>query len=89
VRAGLNQPRAGSARHDAVAWGHARAASDVGVDIIRNCEVTGGDGRVTGVPTNRGEILTDKVCLSVAGHTSQLAAMADLNALDLYPSYAQ
>ena len=81
IRAGLNQPRAGSARHDAVAWGYARGASDLGVDIVQNCEVTGflgGDGRVTGVCTNRGNILADKVCLSVAGHTSQIAAQAGL-----------
>jgi sarcosine oxidase subunit beta len=41
VLAGLNQPRAGTARHDAVAWGYARAAAALGVDIIQNCEVTG------------------------------------------------
>ncbi|NGY04127.1 sarcosine oxidase subunit beta family protein [Solimonas terrae] len=81
VRAGLDQPRAGSARHDAVAWGYARAASDLGVDIIQNCEVTGflgGDGHVGGVSTSRGNIGADKVCLAVAGHTSQIAAKAGL-----------
>lgn len=77
----VNQPRAGSARHDAVAWGYARAADSLGVDIVQQCEVTGflRDGnRVTGVRTNRGNISAARVCLSVAGHTSQLAAMVDL-----------
>ncbi len=81
LHAGLNQPRAGSARHDAVAWGYARGADALGVDIIQNCEVTGflgGDGVVKGVRTNRGEIRADKVCLSVAGHTSKVAARAGL-----------
>jgi sarcosine oxidase subunit beta len=81
IRAGLNQPRAGTARHDAVAWGYARGASDRGVDIVQNCEVTGfirQDGRVVGVTTNRGEIRADRVCLAVAGHTSQLGALAGL-----------
>ncbi|MGH8506969.1 MAG: sarcosine oxidase subunit beta family protein [Stenotrophobium sp.] len=81
VRAGLNQPRAGSVRHDAVAWGYARAASDLGVDIIQNCDVAGflgSDGKVTGVKTNRGEIAAGKVCLCVAGHTSQIASKAGL-----------
>ncbi|HET8882970.1 MAG TPA: sarcosine oxidase subunit beta family protein [Solimonas sp.] len=81
VVAGVDQPRAGSARHDAVAWGYARGADALGVDIIQNCEVTGflgGDGVVGGVRTNRGDIRAAKVCLSVAGHTSQLAALAGL-----------
>jgi sarcosine oxidase subunit beta len=81
VRAGLCQPRGGTARHDAVAWGYARGADALGVDIIQNCEVTGflgGDGVVTGVKTTRGEIRASKVCLAVAGHTSQLAAMVGL-----------
>jgi sarcosine oxidase subunit beta len=81
IRAGLNQRRAGTARHDGVAWGFARGASALGVDIIQNCEVTGfvKDGeRITGVATSRGRIATDRVCLSVAGHTSQLASLAGL-----------
>jgi len=81
VLGGLVQNRAGSARHDAVAWGYARGADERGVDIIQGCEVTGfikQGNRVTGVRTNRGDIGAGKVCLSVAGHTSQLAAMAGL-----------
>jgi sarcosine oxidase subunit beta len=75
------QPRGGVARHDAVAWGFARAADALGVDIIQNCEVTGigrdGDA-VTGVDTTRGFIRARKVALVAAGHTSVLAAMAGL-----------
>ncbi len=75
------QRRGGVARHDAVAWGFARAADDLGVDIIENCEVTGirrdGD-QVTGVETTRGLIQAPKVGIVVAGHTSVLAGMAGL-----------
>jgi methylglutamate dehydrogenase subunit A len=75
------QPRAGTVRHDAVAWGYARAASQLGVHIIENCEVTAilrdGD-KVTGVETTRGRILADKVGMAVAGHTSKVAALAGL-----------
>ncbi len=81
IYGGLLQRRGGTARHDAVAWGYARAASALGVDIIQNCEVigfTGGDGRVTGVKTTRGEIAADRIGLAVAGHTSQVAALAGL-----------
>lgn len=81
VLGGLVQNRAGSARHDAVAWGYARGADERGVHIIQGCEVTGfikQGNRVTGVRTNRGDIGAAKVCLSVAGHTSQLAEMAGL-----------
>jgi sarcosine oxidase, subunit beta len=73
------QRRGGVARHDAVAWGYARAADARGVDIIENCEVTAiraADGRVTGVETSRGEITADKVAIVAAGHNSVLAAMA-------------
>lgn len=73
------QPRAGTARHDAVAWGMARGADARGVDIIQNCEVTGirrDNGRVTGVETTRGVIEADKVGVVVAGHASVLAEMA-------------
>jgi sarcosine oxidase, subunit beta len=73
------QRRAGVARHDAVAWGYARAADDRGVDIIQNCEVTGFDieaGRVRGVRTTRGSIAAKKVAVVAAGHNSVLAAMA-------------
>jgi sarcosine oxidase subunit beta len=81
VLGGFLQPRGGTVRHDAVAWGYARAASEAGVDIIEHCEVTGiaRDGpRVTGVETTRGFIAADSVCLAVAGHSSRLAAMAGL-----------
>jgi sarcosine oxidase subunit beta len=75
------QRRGGVARHDAVAWGLARAADGLGVDIIQNCEVTDikrEGGRVTGVETNRGDIAAPKIGICVAGHSSQLAAMAGL-----------
>ena len=81
VLGGYLQRRGGTVRHDAVAWGYARAASTAGVDIIEHCEVTGirraGD-RVVGVETTRGAIAADTVCLAVAGHSSHLAAMAGL-----------
>ena len=66
---------------DAVAWGYARAASALGVDIIENCEVTGilkSGNRVTGVQTSRGKILGGKIGIAVAGHSSQVARMAGL-----------
>ncbi|GBU18760.1 MULTISPECIES: sarcosine oxidase subunit beta family protein [Methylobacterium] len=81
VKGGLLQRRGGTVRHDAVAWGYARAASDRGVDIIQNCAVTGirrENGRVTGVETSRGFIKAKKVALSVAGSSSLLAAMVDM-----------
>ena len=75
------QRRGGVARHDALAWGYARAADARGVDIIENCEVTairrGGD-RVSGVETTRGPIAAGKIGLVAAGHSSVLAAMADV-----------
>ncbi len=79
VLGGLWQPRGGTARHDAVAWGYARAASDMGVDIIQNCEVIGVDrdaDGVTGVRTSRGAIACDKLCIVVAGSSGVLAEMA-------------
>ena len=81
IYGGLIQRRAGTVRHDAVAWGYARAASALGVDIIENCEVTGfvGDGgQVCGVETTRGRILAGRTGICVAGHSSRLAAMAGL-----------
>jgi methylglutamate dehydrogenase subunit A len=81
VLGGFLQPRGGTVRHDAVAWGYARGASERGVDIIEHCEVTGlrrDAGRVTGVETQRGFIGADSVCLAVAGYSSHLAAMAGL-----------
>jgi len=79
VLGGFIQRRAGMARHDAVAWGFARAADRRGVDVIQNCEVTGfriENGRVTGVDTTRGHIGAGKVGLAVAGHSGVLAGMA-------------
>ncbi len=75
------QPRGGVARHDAVAWGFARAADQLGVDIIQNCEVTGirqVDGAVTALETSRGSIRTKKIGVVAAGHSSVIAAMAGL-----------
>ncbi|MEI6404757.1 MAG: sarcosine oxidase subunit beta family protein [Actinomycetes bacterium] len=73
------QPRGGIAKHDWVAWGYAKAAGDLGVDIIQGCEVTGFDireGKVHGVKTNMGNISANKVALVGAGHSSVLANMA-------------
>ena len=81
IHGGLLQRRGGTARHDAVVWGYARAADARGVDIVQNCEVTGirvSNGRVSGVKTTRGAISSDKVALAVAGSSSRLAAMAGL-----------
>ncbi|MCK8483772.1 sarcosine oxidase subunit beta family protein [Aliiroseovarius sp. S2029] len=79
VLGALWQDRAGTARHDAVAWGYARACSDMGMDIIQKCEVTGvrqSGGKVTGVDTNQGQIDCDKLAMVVAGNASHLADMA-------------
>ena len=81
IYGGLMQWRAGTARHDAVAWGYARGADQHGVDLIQNCEVTGIDvknGVVKGVQTTRGEINAKKVAIVVAGRSSQVAAMAGM-----------
>ena len=75
------QPRGGVARHDAVAWGFARAADSLGVDILQNTEVVGiriADGATKGVETNRGFIAANKVACVAAGHSGVLAAMAGL-----------
>jgi sarcosine oxidase, subunit beta len=75
----LTQARAGTARHDAVAWGYARAASALGVDIIQNCEVKDfikEKGSVTGVDTNLGKIRGGRVGIAAAGHSSVLAKLA-------------
>jgi len=87
------QRRGGVARHDAVAWGYASAASARGVDIIQNCEVTAinraPDGAVTGVETTRGPIAARKVAVVAAGHTSVVLAMAGLRMpLESYPLQA-
>jgi sarcosine oxidase subunit beta len=82
IQGGLLQPRGGTARHDAVVWGYARAASDLGVDIIQNCEVIGfmrdNAGAVIGVETSRGSIRADKIGTAVAGSSSRVAALAGL-----------
>jgi heterotetrameric sarcosine oxidase beta subunit len=81
IRGGLLQRRAGTARHDAVAWGYARAADSYGVDIIEQCEVTGivvRDGRASAVETTRGRVEAGQVGVAVAGHSSHVAAMAGL-----------
>ena len=81
VLGGLLQSRAGTVRHDAVAWGYARAADSLGVDIIEGCEVTGflqDRGGVRGVETSRGRILADRVAIAVAGHSSHVAGLAGL-----------
>ncbi len=73
------QPRAGIARHDAVAWGFARGADALGVDIIQNCEVTGvrrEGSRIVGLDTTRGAIDAKKVAFVAAGHSSVLASLA-------------
>jgi sarcosine oxidase subunit beta len=77
VLGGTYQPRAGIAKHDYVAWGYARAANAMGVDLVQNCEVTGFEterDRVVAVQTDRGRIAAGKVVLAAAGHTSVLAA---------------
>jgi sarcosine oxidase subunit beta len=81
IAGGLLQRRGGTARHDAVVWGFAHAASERGVDIVQNCEVTGiaiKDGQVIGVETSRGAIAAKKVAIVVAGNSSRLADMAGL-----------
>ncbi len=81
VYGALFQGRAGTARHDAVAWGYARAADSRGVDLIQRCRVTGfirEGGRIMGVETTRGPIRANKVGIAVAGHTGDVAAMAGL-----------
>ena len=78
--------RAGTARHDAVAWGYARVADSRGVDIIQNCEVTGitrAGSNVTALETTRGTIRAGKVALAVAGSTSRLWQMAGLGGLPI------
>ncbi|MEY3986581.1 MAG: hypothetical protein RLZ59_2026 [Pseudomonadota bacterium] len=81
IEGGLIQRRGGSARHDAVAWGYARGADSLGVDIIQKCEVTGfvRDGEaVVGVETTRGRIGAGRVGICVAGHSGHVAGLAGL-----------
>src|SRR3546814_13610473 len=76
---GFIQRRGGTARHDAVAWGYARAADALGVDIIQGCEVTGflkdGHGRIEGVETTRGTIRSKRIGCAAAGHESVLPSL--------------
>jgi sarcosine oxidase subunit beta len=79
VFGGIWQGSAGTARHDAVAWGYARGANRLGVDIVQNCEITGfivEDGRCRGVETTLGPIRAERIGMAVAGHSSVLAAKA-------------
>ena len=90
---GALQRRGGVARHDAVAWGYARAADALGVDIIQNCEVTGfkrdAGGAIAGIDTTRGPIATKKVGVVAAGHTSVVMARAGLRMpLESFPLQA-
>jgi sarcosine oxidase subunit beta len=81
IQGGLIQRRGGTVRHDAVAWGYARGASERGVDLVQNCEVTGirvERGRVAGVETARGFVRAGKVGLACAGNSSRVAALAGL-----------
>ena len=82
VVGGTLQRRGGVARHDKVAWAFATRASELGVDIVEHCEVTGFErgagGRVEGVRTTRGDIAAGRVALVAAGHTSVLASMVGL-----------
>ncbi len=93
VMGGAFQQRAGVARHDSVAWGYARAASKLGVDIIQNCKVIGirrgADGAVEGVETEKGFIGAKKIGVSAAGNTSVVMEMAGLRfPLESYPLQA-
>jgi len=93
VVGGALQRRGGTARHDAVAWGYARGASDLGVDIIENCEVLAirrdATGAVEAVETTRGTIRTKKIGVSAAGNTSVVMGMAGLRMpLESYPLQA-
>ena len=81
VMGGFIQKRAGIARHDAVVWAFARAASEAGVDIIQGCRVQGfemDDSRIRAVETSQGRIAAERFAMCVAGHSSQLAAKAGL-----------
>ncbi len=81
IQGGLLQPRGGTVRHDAVAWGYAHAADKCGVDIIENCEVTGfniHNGHCIGVQTTKGLIGAKKIGITVAGHSSRVMAMAGM-----------
>ena len=92
IEGGLLQPDAGNARHDAVAWGYARAADQLGVDILENTEVTGflkDGGRVVGIETNRGEIRASKTSVAVAGNTSRVMKLAGVDKLPIESTVLQ
>jgi len=75
------QPRGGVARHDAVAWGYAMRADEMGVDIIQNCEVKKiktKNGKVQGIETSKGIIRAERVGIVASGHTSVLAETAGI-----------
>ena len=81
IEGGLWQPRGGTVRHDAVAWGYARGADRRGVDLIQNCEVTGFDisnGVCRGVETSRGAIRANRVAVCVAGSSGRVMGYAGL-----------
>jgi sarcosine oxidase subunit beta len=81
IQGGLLQKRGGTVRHDAVAWGYARGASDRGVDVCQNCEVTGFrivNGKAVGVETSKGFVGAKKIAVAVAGNSSRVMAMAGL-----------
>lgn len=81
IKGGLLQRRGGTVRHDGVAWGYARGADQLGVDLIQNCEVTGfrvDNGQVQGVETTRGFIRAGKIGVAVAGSTSRVMAKAGM-----------
>ena len=81
IKGGLWQPRGGTVRHDAVAWGYAHGADSRGVDIIQNCEVTGfqmNNGHCEGVHTSKGSIKAKKVAVCVAGSSSRVMEQAGL-----------
>ncbi len=92
VIAAAVQRRGGTARHDAVAWGYARAADARGIDIIQQCEVTGLDirnNRIEAVETSRGRIKAKKLAIAVAGHSGVVAGMAGLRLpIESYPLQA-
>jgi len=98
IQGGLWQPRGGTVRHDAVAWGYAHAADKCGVDIIENCEVTGFDiqgGKCIGVETTRGKIGAKKIGVITYGAGHFYVSQSDKGGLvfggdiDGYNSYAQ
>jgi len=92
ILGGLLQPRGGTVRHDAVAWGYARAADALGVDILQQCEVTGirvERGAIAGVRTTLGDIATNRLGIAVAGWSSHVAAMAGIRLpIESYPLQA-